>query len=335
VGFGPWRFESSRPHRWINAAPLTIFPLTGVPGFEPGFTVLETVRIAVNSHPRGVRATAGRIRTAQRAAKRPGSIRDGDEHGFVYQARVYEEARRLSERGLSDYEVGRRLGVARSTVQNWRKRTAPPSRSRLQQLPERFRPKHPDLYAYLLGIYLGDGWVWRASPHSWRLSIYCDGAYPDSIREVGTAIHACDPGTTVRHNRRRDKRVVIVAAMSPLWGLAFPQHGPGKKHERRIELEPWQRDITHAHARQFLRGLIHSDGSRCINEFDTALPSGRIAHYAYPRYFFTNYSADIRRLFCEHCDLVGVRWTQSNARNLSVSHRDSVAFLDSFIGPKS
>ncbi len=72
-----------------------------------------------------------------------------------------------------------------------------------------------------------------------------------------------------------------------------------------------------------------------MNRFKTKLPSGRVAEYAYPRYFFTNYSEDIRRIFCEHCELIGVRWTQSNPRNISVSHRDSVAILDSFIGPKS
>ena len=83
-----------------------------------------------------------------------------------------------------------------------------------------------------------------------------------------------------------------------------------------------------------IRGLIHSDGSRVINRFETLLPSGRVAQYAYPRYFFTNYSADIRRIFCEHCELIGVRWTQSSFKNISVAHRDSVAILDSFIGPK-
>jgi hypothetical protein len=121
---------------------------------------------------------------------------------------------------------------------------------------------------------------------------------------------------------------------SPLWPLAFPQHGPGKKHLRPIVLEDWQAKITHREPEALLRGLIHSDGSRCINRFKTKLPSGRVAEYAYPRYFFTNLSADIRGIFCEHCELLGIRWTQSNPRNISVSHRESVAILDRFVGPK-
>lgn len=134
---------------------------------------------------------------------------------------------------------------------------------------------------------------------------------------------------------RRDKSTVILQSSSRDWPNLFPQHGPGKKHERKIELVDWQLLITHEWTREFIRGLIHSDGSRCMNRFSVKLPSGRIGRYAYPRYFFTNYSEDIRRIFCDHCDLLGIRWSQSNPRNISVSHRDSVAILDSFVGPKS
>jgi len=66
----------------------------------------------------------------------------------------------------------------------------------------------------------------------------------------------------------------------------------------------------------------------------TTLPSGRVAEYAYPRYFFSNLSADIRALFCDACERLGIRWTLSNPRNVSVSHRRSVAALDEFVGPK-
>jgi hypothetical protein len=72
-----------------------------------------------------------------------------------------------------------------------------------------------------------------------------------------------------------------------------------------------------------------------INRFSTKLPSGRVRKDAYPRYFFTNYSGDIRRIFCDHCELLGIRWTRSSFKNISVSHRDSVALLDEFVGPKS
>ena len=88
------------------------------------------------------------------------------------------------------------------------------------------------------------------------------------------------------------------------------------------------------HTWSFVRGLIHSDGCRTVNRCKTRLPSGRVAEYAYPRYFFSNLSSDIRGLFCESCDSLGVRWRQSNHRNISISHRASVALLDKHIGPK-
>jgi hypothetical protein len=124
------------------------------------------------------------------------------------------------------------------------------------------------------------------------------------------ASHAGARRTASRDSRRRE---------------VFPQHGPGRKHKRLIELADWQARITATFPRQLLRGLIHSDGCRTINRFKTKLPSGRVAAYEYPRYFFSNLSEDIRRIFCEHCELLGIRWTQSNPRNISVSHRDSVA----------
>ena len=100
-------------------------------------------------------------------------------------------------------------------------------------------------------------------------------------------------------------------------------------------LEPWQERIVEAHPWQFLRGLLHSDGCRTVNRFKTKLPSGRVAEYEYPRWFFSNLSPDIRCLFGATCEQLGLRWTQSNHRNISISHRRSVALLEEHVGPKT
>jgi hypothetical protein len=171
----------------------------------------------------------------------------------------------------------------------------------------------------------------RGSP---RLVLTLDQAYPAILREATSAIESTLPGVQVRCNPRRGSRGVVLFATHPAWPHAFPQHGAGKKHKRRVLLAPWQRDLTHRYPEELIRGLIQSDGARVINRFRTKLPNGRVAKYAYPRYFFSNLSEDIRRIFCEHCELLGIRWTQSNHRNISVSHRDSVALLDTFVGPK-
>jgi hypothetical protein len=194
-------------------------------------------------------------------------------------------------------------------------------------------PADPYAYAYLLGAYLGDGYVAHIR-RSFQLVITLDTAYPEIIEECRGAIvltlPAVRPGACVH----RVHRSVRVTAGHKHWPDLFPQMGPGRKHERAIVLVPWQREIVDAHPWPFVRGLIHSDGCRTVNRFKTVLPSGRVAQYAYPRYFFSNLSADIRGLFCASCEQLGLRWTQSNHRNISISHRASVALLDEHVGPK-
>lgn len=195
-------------------------------------------------------------------------------------------------------------------------------------------PPHPESYAYLLGLYLGDGCVVRHA-RTTRLVIMLDGAYPRIVAAAADAIRTVGLGRPVSVLSVKDSRAVAVQSYSGAWPSVFPQAGPGRKHDRPIVLARWQRAIVDEFPRPFLRGLIHSDGCRTVNRFKTKLPSGRVAQYEYPRYFFSNLSADIRGLFCEYCERLGIRWTQSNHRNISVSHRRSVAILDGFIGPKT
>lgn len=164
------------------------------------------------------------------------------------------------------------------------------------------RPDDEVAYAYLLGMYLGDGWVGRIA-RSWTLKVTLDASYAGIVRECVAAMAAVAP-RRVTALLRSEGSTVVLGSCGSGWPCLFPQHGPGKKHERKIELLDWQCSITRQYTPEFIRGLIHSDGSRCINRFSMKLPSGRVGRYAYPR-------------------------------NISVSHRDSVALLDSFVGPKT
>lgn len=120
-----------------------------------------------------------------------------------------------------------------------------------------------------------------------------------------------------------------VGSYSKAWPCLIPQHGPGKKHEREIELSEWQREIIEADPRPLLRGLIHSDGCRSINTIRHPKKT-----YVYPRYLFSNESDDIRRIFCDACDQMGIEWRSMNRSNVSVAQRESIALMDQFIGPK-
>ena len=201
-------------------------------------------------------------------------------------------------------------------------------------MSDQWRPPEPASYSHLLGLYLGDGHLAK-HPRTYRLVITCDAAYPALVAACRTSVIATGLPRRVRDQSDRARRCIRVMADSARWPEAFPQHGPGRKHNRKIELVRWQRAIVDRFPQEFLRGLLHSDGCRTVNRFKTTLPSGRVAEYAYPRWFFSNRSDDIRGLFCEYCERLGIRWTQSNPRNISVSHRTSVALLDSFVPAKS
>src|SRR3954449_10594940 len=196
-----------------------------------------------------------------------------------------------------------------------------------------WHPLDEPSYSHLLGLYLGDGHL-AAHPRTYRLVITCDAAYPTLVAACRVSVERTELPRRVPLERDRVRQCVRVVADSRRWPEAFPQHGPGRKHNRKIELADWQREIVDRFPQEFLRRLLHSDGCRTVNRFTTKLPSGRVAEYAYPRWFFSNRSADIRGLFCEYCERLGIRWTQSNPRNISISYRRSVALLDSFVGPK-
>lgn len=117
-----------------------------------------------------------------------------------------------------------------------------------------------------------------------------------------------------------------VSAFSRSWPCLFPQHGSGLKHTRKIELVDWQQEIVNREPRALIRGLIHSDGCRCLN---------KSMGHVYPRYFFDNVSADILGIFCEACDQLGIAWRHPKERTISIARRESVALLDTFVGPKT
>jgi hypothetical protein len=239
------------------------------------------------------------------------------------------------EVGRSDSEIGRLLGVPRSTIAGWRRGRGSAYHLRVAAATPQWRPTAPEAYCYLLGMYLGDGCLQVDPRGSAFMAISLDSTYPGIVAETQSAMSLVWPGIPASRIMRKEGRVTVLKGYHPVLPFAFPQHGPGRKHLRPIVLAEWQLDLTEQYPRELLRGLIHSDGCRAINRFQTKLPNGRVTQYEYPRYFFSNLSADIRGIFCDHCDLLGIRWTQSNPRNISVSYRKSVALLDEFVGPKT
>jgi hypothetical protein len=163
-----------------------------------------------------------------------------------------------------------------------------------------------------------------------RLAICCCAAYPGIIDECESALTAVMPGGSIVRQNRQGVR--LLSMYSKHWPCLFPQHGPGMKHLRSIVLEEWQRSLAlDAYPDRFVRGLVHSDGWRGINNVRGA--NGR--PYAYSRYQFSNRSPEIRQLFVDACVALGVECRQMNRWNISVNTRESVALLDRYVGPKT
>lgn len=117
------------------------------------------------------------------------------------------------------------------------------------------------------------------------------------------------------------------------WACLFPQHGPGRKHERELGMTEWQWRIVEEHPADFLRGLFHSDGCR-VNNWATRVVAGEKKRYEYGRWQFTNHSTEIQGWCCAALDMIDVPWRQSNWKTISVSTKAGVAKLDGLIGPK-
>jgi hypothetical protein len=251
-----------------------------------------------------------------------------------------DRARQLSQQGLIDREVALIVGVPLRTVRNWRtgQRRAPgrgPARVPCPRCAEEVTLPEPGAdYAYLLGLYLGDGHIVLAGDRSkavWRLSVWCADDWPGLVRECARAMRAIRPDNRVSLKQRQG--CIEVSSHSRHWPCLFPQHGPGKKHNRTIGLADWQRVIVKRCPGDFARGLFHSDGYRGINRVRRSWGDGD-HWYAYPRYLFVNESADILRPCGETLDRLGAEWRFSKPNTISVAKRDAVARLDEFVGPK-
>jgi hypothetical protein len=244
----------------------------------------------------------------------------------------------LAASGMSQQAIARATGIPRSTVKDWLAgrhtngravgdggcASCGAARHRFEELP-------PE-YAYLLGLYLGDGCISAHRREVYRLRLFFDARYPGIIDAGEAAVRSILPANRINRLARSGgyansapRSNIELSVYSRMLPCLFPQHGPGRKHERRIALADWQRTLVAKHPEQLLRGLIHSDGCRFVN-------TGR--KWRHPRYSFSNRSEDILRIFRETCDLVGVRWTTA-PRTVYVSRVRDVALLDEFIGPKA
>jgi hypothetical protein len=247
-----------------------------------------------------------------------------------------DRALRLSALGLIDRQVADLCGVSLGAVQKWR---TGERRAREEQDRRRFhscprchsRVLDEKAYAYLLGLYLGDGHILLCRKGVYQLSLACCDDWPGLMQEAADTLAIVMPTSSV--GRRQKNGCTEIRSHSKHWACLFPQHGPGRKHERKIALEDWQLKIVSEHPGLFARGLMHSDGYRGMNRVRRHF-NGSDHWYEYPRYLFKNESKDILELCGEALDLLNVDWRYSRYNTISVAKREAVERLDEFVGPK-
>jgi hypothetical protein len=253
----------------------------------------------------------------------------------MYSQALVDKARTLSAQGLYDREVAQLTGVPLSTVRKWRtcKRRAPGSDRRQKRNCPRCDgvPLDEPAYAYLLGLYLGDGCLTRQPKGVYVLSIACCDAWPGLIMAAKDATRRAMPLSAVW--TRQYRGMTAVKSTSKHWPCLFPQHGPGLKHTRKIELAAWQQVIVDRYPGEFARGLFHSDGYRGMNRVRRVLADGE-HWYEYPRYLFSNKSTDILGLCGAALDRLEVEWRFARPDVISVAKKEAVARLDAHVGPK-
>ncbi len=181
----------------------------------------------------------------------------------------------------------------------------------------------PADYAELLGLYLGDGHVSlvRQTP---RLRLTLDTRYPGIVEEAADLIDRVVLDSKVCRRYSHEGRMITLSAYHSHWTCVLPQHGPGKKQDRPILLEPWQQHLVARAPWAFLRGCIRSDGCVFVN---------RTGKYAYESYDFSNRSRDILGLFVSTCDLVGVQ-CRVYEKHVRIYRRSSVALMLEHVGRK-
>jgi hypothetical protein len=205
----------------------------------------------------------------------------------------------LVAQGLNDCEISRRMGIPRGTIRDWRRPTYVP---RNPEVPSETCPRcwraakpmrfAPGDYSELLAVYLGDGCITEHA-RTLRLLIHLDAKYPQICAETEALLKRCFPHNAVSYARPsasswsgRDDTWHILSVYSSHLACLFPQHGRGKKHERRIILEPWQERLVWTAPWPFIRGCIRTDGCAFINRTDVH----REQPYEYLSYDFANMS---------------------------------------------
>lgn len=231
------------------------------------------------------------------------------------------QAKKLHQQGKSNRSIAKQLKVDHATIAYWIKKDFNVN----QKSEIDYNLLDADAYSYVLGMYLGDGYIDKVR-RTYRMRINLDAKYPKIIKECVSNIRTILPYNKVREQNifyKNHLSSITVVVYSNHLPLLFPQHGIGVKHLRRIILNEWQEKIIIP--QKLLRGLFHSDGcyvKRYVN--------GKIISQ---RYHFSNHSEDILNIWKKYAQQLHIPYTETQ---YVIHHCSKIAnnLLNPFLGYK-
>lgn len=235
----------------------------------------------------------------------------------MYNKNLIDRAIELKKENKNNSQIAKEIGVPRTTIISWFKRIEKNGNVYKKQ-EINFLDIEKNIggsYSYILGMYLGDGHISKCL-RTYRFRIFQDSTYKDIIDNCVFHLKKIFPNNIISIFRWHCDNCKVIILYNNNLAEIFPQHGPGKKHLRKIELLDWQKEIINKYPREFLCGLIDSDGCRFLCN-----------NYLY--YQFTNKSEDIKDMFCDVCKILGIEYLRYNKyKNIRISKRKSVEKIE-------
>jgi len=176
-------------------------------------------------------------------------------------------------------------------------------------------------YAYVLGLYLGDGCIYT-HPRTYRLRIFLNSIKDKEVIDVATkSLRILFPKNKISNYKQLKADCVEVSVYNKHLVEYFPQHGKGIKSGRDVSLTSEQSWVmTPQYVKYLICGLLDSDGCRYLYDNRS-------------NWQLTNKSEDIINTFCEGLDILDIFHTKQQkscgSYNVFIRRRNTVEQIDS------
>jgi hypothetical protein len=208
--------------------------------------------------------------------------------------------------------IAKKFNLPWTTVRNWLRRTSKSERyPNLVLLTDNDIKTHIinnigiNEYSYMLGCYFGDGHISKFQNKITKQFHLATGTNTPKIIDFQSKLLTLFGNKIVV--RKRKFNVVDIFTHNSDFDKIFPHTGSGFKHNRKIELTDWQKEIVNY--KYILLGLFHSDGC-AVKAYS------RTRDNIY-RYEFVNKSPDILEIYCNCLEFLNITYTKRQRINVN------------------